>query len=208
MTDLPATKQDPRQSALRAHIINLLKGNVPPTRVHEWLLRSGISSVALSDIKSLDETIPDSDRLPLDPLGQLLKLKPGEDIGFDPVFEMIKVLMLQRQRFEAAIDPMTGVVLDPKIVAFERNAYWFLLKDFIEITELVKPNQQGAGNSAESGSLPSRGDMATRLRARLENDGGKVIMKEIQRTVELYDKDDDGAMKDTDLKIRNDSYKR
>jgi len=206
MSDLPATQDDVRRSALDAHIKSLLKGNVPATRIHEWLLRSGVHNIPLEYILEIDENISKDERSPLDPLAQLLKLKPGEDIGFDPIFEMVKVLVLQRQRFERAIDPIEGIILDPKIVAFERNAYWFLLKDFIEITNATQPKQVATGANIDSGTLPSRGDMASRLRKRLEDEDGKIVVKEIQRTIELYDDDVHNRSKELDLEATDASY--
>ncbi len=187
---LPAVR-DEQKSQIVAQIEALLRNNVPPSRVFDFLVRGGYTGVSLDEIKAINARIPESNRSPLDPLAQMLKLEPGEDIGFDPVYEMVKVLMLQRQRFEMATDPENAAItLDPHIVARERNAYWYLLKDFTLLTKMMQPEHGATIESSQESGLPSRQSIGDRLKAQLQGKTMKTVMREIERSIEFSVEDD------------------
>ncbi|MFA5636719.1 MAG: hypothetical protein WC977_12555, partial [Anaerovoracaceae bacterium] len=173
--NLPAVR-DEQKSQIVAQIEALLRNNVPPSRVFDFLVRGGYTGVSLDEIKAINARVPDKDRSPLDPLARMLQLEPGEDVGFDPVFEMVKVLMLQRQRFEMAADPdNAAIMLDPHIAARERNAYWYLLKDFALLSKMMQPEQGATIESSQESGLPSRQSIGDRLKAQLQGKNMKTV---------------------------------
>jgi hypothetical protein len=187
MTDLPA-KVNGEEGAIRAQVEMMLRGNVPPTRIHAHLIRTGINSVSLEQIMAWDREI--EDRFPIDPLAEMLELEPGQDIGIDPVYEMVKVLAAQRNRFNLAVDPGKSSVFNPVIVASERNAYWALLKDFLLMMQVIEPPKAAHEEVGPPSNLPDRAKVAERLRKRLESSNGKMILREIERVVEFPEDDD------------------